>query len=126
MADSPPPEPTAHLPAAPGHFWSALGQWLDSAGVTQAADGVPGAGPVPNSRGGDAHGTAVNLLCPNCPICQGAALFDRIDWQALADVSLAVANLLAGVASALLDPDVAQHPRSGAGSPPPERRPPSE
>lgn len=93
-----------HEPLPPGRFWTAVGEWLDSVGATRPGSGLDA------RESGEAdenirEWSAVEHVCPHCPICQGAAVFDRIDWQALSDLALAAANLMSGISRALLDPD---------------------
>lgn len=64
------------------------------------------------------HSPLAEHVCANCPICQGAAIVERIDLHALADAGMAVANLISGLATALLNPDGYHY------SPPPGATPP--
>lgn len=93
-----------HTPSPAGPLFAALTDLLEGTGLLR---------PPPAE-----HSPLVEHVCANCPICQGAAIVERIDLHALADAGMAVANLLSGVASALLNPDGYHYPPPASHAPP--------
>ena len=74
-----------------GSIWDSVRSWADSVGLLRPPEGTDvGARPhVPE------------VVCANCPICQGAATLDQIDTEALAELAELARGVIAGMGSAL-------------------------